>query len=245
MDIGEGKATLGRGGCSLDASESATEWDLIRDPAHVIQRYSPAIRRYFGVLIRNQHDAEEAAQEFFLRIIRVGFFRACRERGRFRDYLRRAVRNAALNFLRDRRGRGPGVLQLPLEPVAEGPWPGEDREWLAGWRRCLLKRAFRALAGHEQRSPGNLCYTVLCAVAKYPYESCEALAGRVGRRTGRPLSGAAFRKQVSRARRLLAVVLMNEVASTLDHPTREQVIEELAALGLWDRVRAHLPPDPS
>ena len=86
-------------GCGLeDASESATHWDLIRDPAHVIKCYAPAIRRYFGVLIRNKDDADEATQEFFLRIVRDGFSRARQERGRFRDYLMKAVRNAASEF---------------------------------------------------------------------------------------------------------------------------------------------------
>ncbi len=246
MENSEETTPLGGAGCGLeDASESATHWDLIRDPAHVIKRYAPAIRRYFGVLIRNEDDAEEATQEFFLRIVRVGFSRARQERGRFRDYLMKAVRNAALNFLRDQRRRKPDVSRLPAVLLAEGPLPEEDREWLAGWRRCLLKRAFRALAAHEQQTPGNLSYTVLCALARDPCDSCLTLAERISRRIGRPLSAAAFRKQVSRARRLVAVLLVREVTRTLDHPTREQVVEELVAVGLWDRVRAYLPSERS
>jgi len=246
MENSEGTTPLGSGGCGLeDASESATHWDLIRDPAHVIKRYAPAIRRYFGILIHNADDAEEATQEFFLRIVRSGFSRARQERGRFRDYLMKAVRNAAWNFLRDQRRRNPGVSRLPAALLADDPRPEEDREWLTGWRRCLLKRVFRALAAHEQQSPGNLSYTVLCAIAKDPCDSCLTLAERVSQRTGQPLNATAFRKQVSRARRLLAVLLVREVARTLDNPTREQVIEEVVALGLWDRVRAYLPPDRS
>jgi len=103
MVFAEGTAPWDEYGCGLkdDLSEAATQWDLIRDPAHVVMRYSPAIRCYFQLLIRNEHDAEETTQEFFLRIVRVGFPRARRERGRFRDYLMRAVRNAALKFLGD------------------------------------------------------------------------------------------------------------------------------------------------
>jgi len=48
----------------------------------------------------------------------------------------------------------------------------EDPEWLAGWRRCLLKRAFGALASHEQRSPGNYCHSALHAIAKHPDADC-------------------------------------------------------------------------
>ena len=244
MESGGGTTTPDGAGCGLeDASESATHWDLIRDPAHVIKRYAPAIRRYFGVLIRNKDDADEATQEFFLRIVRVGFSRACQERGRFRDYLLKAVRNAALNFLRDHTRHNPGVSRLSADLPAESPLPEEDREWLTGWRRCLLKRVFHALAAHEQQTPGNLSYTVLCAIAKHPCDPCLTLAERISQRTGRTLSAAAFRKQVSRARRLVAILLIREVASTLDNPSREQVVEEVVALGLWDRVRAYLPPD--
>jgi hypothetical protein len=225
-----------------DLPEIATQWELVRDPAHVVMRYAPAIRRYFGVLIRNDHDADEAAQEFLLRIMRGGFSRARQERGRFRDYLARAVRNAALNVLRSRKGRSAARLTLPDTLAADDP-AAHDREWLLGWRRCLLRRAWRALAKHQQRSPGNLCHTVLSVLARHPREGCDALAARVGQLTGRPLSAVAFRKQVSRARRAMALALVTEVARTLDHPTRELVVEELAELGLLERVRAYLPPD--
>jgi RNA polymerase sigma factor (sigma-70 family) len=234
---------LGAAGCALESAPENTQWDLIRDPAHVIKRYEPAIRRYFGTLIHNPHDAEEAAQEFFLRIVRVGFSGARQDRGRFRDYLRRAVRNAALNFLRTRRNPPSAALVGLAAPFGDSPSAEEERESRAQRRRVLLKQAFRALAHHEQQSPGNLCYTVLCAVAKDPTDSCLTLAKRVSRRTGQPLNAVAFRKQVSRARRLLADLLVKEVSRTLSHPTPEQVREELVTLGLWDRVRPYLPPD--
>jgi hypothetical protein len=229
------------GGGEGDLPEIATQWDLVRDPGHIVMRYAPAIRRYFGVLLRDEHDADEAAQDFFVRIMRGGFSRARQERGRFRDYLAKAVRNAALNFLRNH--KGPRSVRAPLPAALAADPPASDREWLLGWRRCLLQRAWRALAKHQQRSPGNLCHTVLSAIARHPKEDCNALAARVSRRLGRPLSPAAFRKQVSRARRVMALILLAEVARTLDHPTREQVAEELAELELWDRVRAYLPPD--
>jgi RNA polymerase sigma factor (sigma-70 family) len=225
-------------GCGLaDGPENTTQWDLIGDPAHVIKRYEPAIRRYFLALIRNRDDAEEAAQEFFLRIVRTGFAGACRDRGRFRDYLKKAVRNAALNYLRSRRCRLPDELPPLAAPSDEGTPSQEGRDRA---RRILLKRAFRALARHEQKSAGSLCYTVLWAVAKFPNDPCLALAERVSRRTGRPLTAAAFRKQVSRARRLLASSLVEEVSGTLDRPSAGRVRQELVALGLWDRVRPYL-----
>ena len=201
MGFSEGAASRDEPDCGLagDASEEATQWDLIRDPAHVVMRYAPAIRRHFHVLIRNEHDAEEAAPGVLSAHYPGRFFASAQERGRFRDYLRRAVRNAALNALRDRRGPKSGLFRLPVDAMAEHCPLVEDQEWLAGWRRCLLKRAFRVLARHEQCSPANRCHTVLRAIAKYPDADCRTLAAHVSRSTGRPLNAVAFRKQPAEA----------------------------------------------
>src|SRR5438105_3561459 len=83
--------------------EISTEWTIISDPAQFVLRYGPAVQLYLTVLLRNRHDAEDVAQDFFMRITRLGFVHARRERGRFRDYLKVAVRNTALNFLRSKR----------------------------------------------------------------------------------------------------------------------------------------------
>src|SRR5712691_5453780 len=83
--------------------EISTEWTIISDPAQFVLRYGPAMQLYLVVLLKNRHDAEDVAQEFFMRITRHGFMHARRDRGRFRDYLKVAVRNTALNFLRGKR----------------------------------------------------------------------------------------------------------------------------------------------
>src|SRR5207253_73036 len=88
-------------------------------------------------------------------------------------------------FLRNQRGPRAARAPLPAALSCEDP-SVQDREWLVGWRRCLLRRAWRALAKHQQRSPGNLCHSVLSALARHPREDCEALAtrGRPGRYAG-------------------------------------------------------------
>src|SRR5262245_27390195 len=77
-----------------------TCWQRVHDPAYFAASYGPAIRRYLEALLKNTHDAEEVAQDFLLRVHEQGLGRASPERGRFRDYLKKAVRNAALSFLR-------------------------------------------------------------------------------------------------------------------------------------------------
>jgi hypothetical protein len=221
----------------------STRWPLINDPVQFILRYARAIQGYLGVLIKNPQDAEEVKQDFLTRVVQHGFVEERVVRGRFRDYLIAAVRNAARSHLRRR--QLPRQAGVPLEELAAPAAEEEeaDREWLARWRRCVLESVWEALDDHQRRSPGNLFYTVLRVVVDHPGEDSPALAARAGALTGRPLRAAAFRKQVSRARRLFAELLVQEVRKTLEDPDPLAVEEELIEVGLMKYVRPFLPAD--
>jgi RNA polymerase sigma-70 factor (ECF subfamily) len=209
-----------------------------------MMRYGPAIQRYLSALIKNPHDVEEVLQDFLLRGLQRGFVRTESLRGRFRDYLKTAVRNAALTHYRRRSPTPHGdlsALQLPAPPD-ETPIAA-DEEWASQWRQCVLSRAWQALDQHERTAPGNLFYTVLKLSGEHPDEDSKALAARVSARTGKPIRPDAFRKQLSRARRHFAELLVAEVGQTLEEPTPELVEEELIEIGLMEYVRDFLPPD--
>jgi hypothetical protein len=219
----------------------STEWSLIHDPAAFVKRYAPAMQRYLYALLKNRHDTEEVLQDFLVRVVEHGFLRVRQERGRFRDYLKVAVRNAALNYLQRRPGPRQRVADLAQIPARAEPESATDQEWVAQWRRCLLERAWRSLQRHEERSPQSLCYTALRLKAEAPHTDSQVLAAQAGARVGRPVRPEAFRKQLSRARRLFARLLIREVAQTLDYNDAERVAEELAQLGLIAFVRGFLP----
>jgi hypothetical protein len=224
--------------------EISTRWPLIKDPTQFVLRYAPAIQKYLEALLRNDHDAEEVTQDFLLKGLLRGFVRTPELRGRFRDYLKAAVRNTALNHL-ERHRRAPGAALPAGGPAArEGPGPA-DQEWAEQWRRCILDRVWQALEHHEQqhRQAGNLGYTALRLTVDHPEEDSPALAARAAALTGRPLRADAFRKQLSRARVLFAESLVAEVAQTLERPSADEVEEELIEVGLMPYVRAFLPPD--
>ncbi len=219
--------------------EISTEWSIVRDPTHFVRRYAPAIQRYVRALVHNCHDAEEIVQNFFLRIAQNGLLRPS-QGGRFRDYLKAAVRNAARNYLFRNRAPKPADPALLQDCIADKSQAAGDQVWVNEWRKCLLERACRALEQHQSQSPGNLFHLVLNMIANNPLDDSKTLAARTSALIGRPLRDEAFRKQVSRARRLLARLLVREVAQTLGDSTPAQVKEELIVLGLWQYIRDHL-----
>jgi hypothetical protein len=203
-------------------------------------RYAPAIRRYLDALIRNADDAEELTQEFLLRGLLQGFVRTSELRGRFRDYLKAAVRHAALNHLRRKRPVQDGVAGLEQVPAPDDQRSAADQQWVEQWRACVLDRAWQALDDHQRRSPGSLAFTVLRLAADHPEEDSTALAARATASAGRPIRADAFRKQLSRSRRLFAELVVAEVSQTLEQPSRERVVEELVDLGLMSYVGDYL-----
>jgi hypothetical protein len=218
----------------------STHWPVVGDPLRFVLRYSPAVRRYVGALIRNEHDADDVVQDFLTRTVRRPFSPEQVRRGRFRDYLKAILRNAAITHFRRAVQQPSAVVDLTTFPDP-GVDDAADREWLAEWRGCLLHRAWEALELHEQSAPDGIAYTVLRLTADHPEEPSVALAEQASTLTGRTVSVDVFRKQLSRARRHFAQMLVNEVRQTLEHTGAEDVVEELGELGLMEYVRDFLP----
>jgi RNA polymerase sigma-70 factor (ECF subfamily) len=224
-------------------NEISTRWAILKDPVQFLLRYGPAIRKYLQALLKNPDDVEEISQDILLRVVQEGFGRASPDKGRFRDYLKTAVRNAALNHLRRKHAVQPGDAMLQQVPDRDEPCSETDQAWLADWQRCVLGKAWRALDTHERKSAGNLFHTVLRLSVDHPEEDSVQQAERTSQIVGRTVRPEAFRKQLSRARRMFAEVLADEVSDTLENPTRERVEEELIDLGLMPFVRDYLPAD--
>jgi hypothetical protein len=220
----------------------STHWPTISDPVKFVLRYSPAIRGYLRVLLPQPADIDEVLQEILLSVFEQGLSPDRVRRGRFRDYLIAAVRYRAWRYRGRKQPRSldqeqAQELQAPPQFAAHD---GEWGEWLAGWRQCLLDRALDTLERNERQSPGNWHYTVLKLSTENPDATSKTLAPRV--EADPPLTAAAFRKQLSRARIAFARALCEEVERTLDVPTPEAVLEELADIGLLAYVRPYLKP---
>lgn len=213
-----------------------TDWSRLGDPALFVIRYSRAIRSYLSAMLRHADDVDEVSQQFMLGLVKRGFRSARFSNGRLRDYLKASLRNAVRTFYRRRVAQRTLLDQVPRPAET-----GETNSWLDEWRRCVLDRVWDALAAHQQRTPGNLAFTILMLQMDFPDESSEDLLERLAKRTGKSLRPDAYRKQLSRARRLFAMMLVDEVSATVHPRTEENIIEELADLGLLKYVREFLP----
>lgn len=220
--------------------EISTRWTQVKDPAQFVLRYSQAIRAYLVALLQNEHDAEDVSQDFVLHFLQRGLTAADPDRGRFRDYLKVAVRRAAWAHQRKsaRQPEGHVPLRDTADPQTEA---GADRQWRDHWRECLLQRAARGIDRYVQKHPG--CgYDVALAIAReQPDLDSSGRARLAAELLGKCVSPAAFRQMLRRARDLLRQLLIEEVGKTLCEPTPEAIEEELADLELLALVRDHEP----
>src|SRR5262249_38955771 len=132
----------------------------------LVLRYRKAIRRYLGGLLKDDAAADEGAQDVLVQLLEGAFAGASPAPRPFPDYLRTAVRNAALQYLRQRERRaGVDPEQISEADLAGG---APDDGWLAEWQRTLLETAQSALVEYQEAHPGNIYATVLDLVRKHP-----------------------------------------------------------------------------
>ncbi|MBI1914789.1 MAG: sigma-70 family RNA polymerase sigma factor [Planctomycetes bacterium] len=238
--------------------EISTYWSLFR-LAHqgtgasasaarnaLVMRYNGAIHRYLAALLHNEQEAQEVTQEVVVRLLRGDFAAATPERGRFRDYLKAAVRNEYLRYVKKKGRRAAVSLEvLPSAANTFAEWldDPQDPHWLAEWRRDVLAKTMRVLQSYERETEGNLYHTLMRLRTEHLDDDNSQLAQRVLEETGRAFSPEAFRGQLLRARRKFAELLLEHIAATLDQPTPENVEAELSDLGLLGYVRDLFPAD--
>ncbi|MCX7420020.1 MAG: sigma-70 family RNA polymerase sigma factor [Planctomycetia bacterium] len=215
----------------------STCWPMISNPVQFVMRYARAIQKYVAAIVRDPHDAEEVAQDFLVRVFDKSFCPENVSRGRFRDYLKSAVRYVAISHLRKRR-----AVELSEEMLASIIQPDSDADlaWTHEWQSCVLERAWQSLELYQQQTKDNGFYSVLRLHTDHPQKSSEELATQFAEQLGRPLRADAFRQQLRRARKHFAKLIVAEVRQTLQNPTAQTVEKELVDLLLMPYVREFL-----
>jgi RNA polymerase sigma-70 factor (ECF subfamily) len=223
-------------------SGQSTPWDLLRQarddlPAvrneartALMDRYGPLIRRYLAGAFRGRVDQQEAVDEclqrFGVRLCEGAFDSANPQRGRFRDYLKKSLRNLVVDYFREH-ANGPAG-----EP-ADVPAPEDDFDEMH--RLHLVQRALAALE-RQSVAQGQQYHVALRLRMAQPDWSMEQLALALSR-DGERRTANWTKQQLFRGRERLCVLLRAEVASELQSARLEDVDEELAALGLLEYCR--------
>jgi RNA polymerase sigma-70 factor (ECF subfamily) len=101
----------------------------------LLERYAGAIHRYLLGATRDPETAEELAREFAVRFLRGDFHRADPRKGRFRDFIKRALGNLMIDDQRRRRRQPLNVLDGGVEPDDPGAGFWDlDARFLESWR---------------------------------------------------------------------------------------------------------------
>jgi RNA polymerase sigma factor (sigma-70 family) len=202
----------------------------------LMQRYSGAVFRYFLGAVRDPDTASELSQEFALRFIRGDFRRADPERGRFRDYLKKALIHMVTDYFRTRQAWPRQLGTDTPEPASphEESVDAED-EFLKSWREELLERTWKALAEVQPTYHAVLLYRV-----DNPDLSSAQMAQDLSARLGKPLNAAAVRKAMQRAHEKFADLLLEEIGCSIGSSTLSALSEELIALDLLKYCRSAL-----
>jgi RNA polymerase sigma factor (sigma-70 family) len=210
------------GGASGDDASAALAW--------LVERYWDPLRRAAARWGCDEHEADDAVQDFCCRLIerRADLSGLAPERGRFRAWLVVVFRN----FLCDRVARlraakrggaaatVDAVLADPAAPAA--PDPVFDRDWA----QALLGRASDRLAAEHATSAeraryGRLSRFLTANASGADYSAAGAPLG---------LSEGAVKVAVHRLRQRLKELARLEIVETLADPTPEAVEDELRTL---------------
>jgi len=207
---------------------------------YLVIRYSPAIRRYVRAMTRDEDQADEITQDVIVRLLQGDFAGADPSKGRFRDLLKTAVRNMTRNLWAKKKSRQ--SVDYDVTTVAGETDHVEEVAWAEGWQRQLLDLAWARLKEYQETHTGSMAHTILQLRTDFPDDSSEELAERLSQAIGKTARADQARQQLRRARVRFAEFLVSEVSDGIELPTAEKIEEELAELGLLDRIRDVLPP---
>lgn len=164
----------------------------------LFQKYRPAVVGWFSRRV-SAADAEDLAQEVFLRLFDKALADAEPGKGRFRSLVFAIARNVLGGEQRKRlaQKRGGGAEPAPLEHEVAAPAEDEDfdREWIANLIELGLQRLEREHASYHQA-------LLRCAVQGEPQTD---LADELG------CSVQVIKNRVSRGRKKLNAYLREEV----------------------------------
>jgi RNA polymerase sigma-70 factor (ECF subfamily) len=220
---------------------TSTLWSLVREANDgpeeaarlareaLLERYKGAVHRYLLGALHDPNAADDLAQEFFLRFVRGDFRNANPEKGRFRDLVKTTLFHLIVDHQRRLKSHPQSLPPEECGPASTGDEAGvnSDEQFLDSWRQQLLSQTWKALRGQDATY-----YAVLRLRAENNDLSSAEMAERLTVQLSHAVSADWVRTRLKRAREQFADLLLDELAQSIDNPTRARLEEELADLRL-------------
>jgi hypothetical protein len=214
-------------------------------------RYQRAIQRFLCKVVKGEDAAADLTQNMLVKLLR-GDFGRWEGRGRFRDYLKAAVRHEAIAFLKSSQKLAVADLRGEADPheTLDALW---DAEWAReiktlAWHNLLRHQLRNRRGVNQHRRSGNVFYTLLRLWVKYPRDRIPDLTRRLAQKTGRSFTEANVRQQLARARGKFVELLKQEVLNGLPADDSAALDQELLTQNLARYVRKFRregAPDPA
>jgi RNA polymerase sigma factor (sigma-70 family) len=229
-------------------SQMSTQWTMVfqahsgtPDEAHIAAsrlmcRYAGAVHRYLLKVLKDSHAADELDQEFALRFLRGDFKNCDPNRGRFRDYVKRAVQNLINDHHRRKRPTISLDDRTPQPAATDAGIADFEQQFLESWRKDLLERAWNSLEELEKNT-GQPYHTVLRSKVTHPDLTSDKLADQLSTTLKKSYTAGAVRQALQRSREKYVDYLLTEVRASLHNPTRDEIEQELIDLNLLHYCR--------
>lgn len=179
------------------------------------------MRRTLIELLESEDEADQALKLFLAHLMSKGFGK--HQHGTLRNFLLRGIRSAA----KTRLAQTAPERQLDLDYLTF-----DSVDWLKTWRSGLIERAWRSLERIEHQSPDRPLFAVLHAATANPRDTSDMLAIRLATESNVTITPNEVEELLPVSRETFAQLIADEVAETLDIPSKPEVHAEIQDLGL-------------
>lgn len=214
---------------------------VISAKERLLMRYYRSVLRYLRALVRDPEIAEELTHEFVIRFLRGDLKKASPLRGRFRDLLKKMLRNLAIDYWRrkntEKKKMGAPLVADCADPTSSNfDFDEDDHAFLRTWRKEITHQAARALSYIDERL-GRRYHAILYFKLTHPRKNSAELAALFSVEAGRTYTADSFRQLLRRARERFADLVITEVARSLRTADPDTIENELIELSLHSFCR--------
>jgi len=208
---------------SVHLVRSSNPWTNASSAAGFVLRYSLTVRKMLISILGSSEGADDCLRLLIAHLVSAGF--GDNKKGRLRDFLIRAIRSTVKAKLGE--SEESEKITAKVDAIKN-----DNEQWLSLWRTGLLERAWRSLERKEHHHPEKPLYSVLhCATTASKKEN-QSLKERLQEERGIDMDSKTIEERLTEARASFAQLLADEVAETIESPTKETVKSELKILGL-------------